>query len=88
MAAKKVSTKCKFDEGEKVLCYEPDPAKTKVLYDSKVISFSFITYELWLWLGFQFFFTAIEKKNPSKINSQHIFLHQIFLLLSVRYKYI
>lgn len=37
MAAKKVMTKCKFDEGEKVLCYEPDPAKTKVLYDSKVI---------------------------------------------------
>jgi len=37
MAAKKVLTKCKFEEGEKVLCYEPDPAKTKVLYDSKVI---------------------------------------------------
>lgn len=27
----------KFTEGEKVLCYEPDPAKTKVLYDSKVL---------------------------------------------------
>ncbi|XP_015365006.1 PREDICTED: male-specific lethal 3 homolog [Diuraphis noxia] len=37
MAAKKVLTKCKFEEGEKVLCYEPDPAKTKVLYDSKVL---------------------------------------------------
>ncbi|XP_025415607.1 male-specific lethal 3 homolog [Sipha flava] len=37
MAMKKVLTKCKFDEGEKVLCYEPDPAKTKVLYDSKVL---------------------------------------------------
>lgn len=37
MASKKVTNnKCKFDEGEKVLCYEPDPAKTKVLYDSKV----------------------------------------------------
>jgi len=39
MAAKKVLTKCKFEEGEKVLCYEPDPAKTKVLYDSKVIKY-------------------------------------------------
>lgn len=28
--------KLKFSEGEKVLCYEPDPAKTKVLYNSKV----------------------------------------------------
>jgi len=30
--------KFKFSEGEKVLCYEPDPAKTKVLYNSKVLS--------------------------------------------------
>ncbi|XP_075226265.1 male-specific lethal 3 isoform X2 [Lycorma delicatula] len=29
--------KSKFTEGELVLCYEPDPAKTKVLYDSKVL---------------------------------------------------
>lgn len=28
--------KCKFGIGEKVLCYEPDPTKAKVLYDSKV----------------------------------------------------
>ena len=28
--------KSKFSEGEVVLCYEPDPAKTKVLYSSKV----------------------------------------------------
>lgn len=27
----------KFSDGEKVLCYEPDPTKAKVLYDSKVI---------------------------------------------------
>jgi len=39
MAAKKVLIKSKFEEGEKVLCYEPDPAKTKVLYDSKVIEY-------------------------------------------------
>lgn len=31
----------KFTEGEKVLCYEPDPTKAKVLYDSKVLG----TYE-------------------------------------------
>ena len=29
--------KIKFSEGERVLCYEPDPSKTKVLYDSKVL---------------------------------------------------
>ncbi|XP_063976886.1 male-specific lethal 3 homolog isoform X2 [Diachasmimorpha longicaudata] len=27
----------KFSDGEKVLCYEPDPTKAKVLYDSKVL---------------------------------------------------
>ena len=38
---KMVSTrglKCRFFIGEKVLCYEPDPTKAKVLYDSKVLS--------------------------------------------------
>lgn len=30
------NTKYKFCDGEKVLCYEPDPTKAKVLYDSKV----------------------------------------------------
>lgn len=30
----------KFSEGERVLCYEPDPTKAKVLYDSKVIIYS------------------------------------------------
>ena len=29
--------KVKFTEGERVLCYEPDPTKAKVLYDSKVL---------------------------------------------------
>ncbi|CAN8005996.1 unnamed protein product [Ixodes hexagonus] len=29
--------KFKFTEGEKVLCYEPDSSKAKVLYDSKVL---------------------------------------------------
>nr|XP_022910447.1 male-specific lethal 3 homolog [Onthophagus taurus] len=29
--------KLKFLEGERVLCYEPDPTKAKVLYDSKVL---------------------------------------------------
>lgn len=28
--------KLKFSENERVLCYEPDPTKAKVLYDSKV----------------------------------------------------
>ncbi|PSN39620.1 hypothetical protein C0J52_13803 [Blattella germanica] len=30
--------KFKFSEGEKVLCYEPDPTKAKVLYDSKLMN--------------------------------------------------
>ncbi|XP_011335567.1 male-specific lethal 3 homolog isoform X5 [Ooceraea biroi] len=29
--------KFKFCDGERVLCYEPDPTKAKVLYDSKVV---------------------------------------------------
>lgn len=28
--------KFKFQKGEKVLCFEPDPTKAKVLYDAKV----------------------------------------------------
>ncbi|KPI94219.1 Male-specific lethal 3-like [Papilio xuthus] len=31
------SLRYKFSEGERVLCYEPDPTKAKVLYDSKVL---------------------------------------------------
>ncbi|EAA01015.5 AGAP001917-PA [Anopheles gambiae str. PEST] len=34
------NTKYKFCDGEKVLCYEPDPTKAKVLYDSKVLEVS------------------------------------------------
>ncbi|XDV14333.1 hypothetical protein PO909_014604 [Leuciscus waleckii] len=29
--------KFKFHKGEKVLCFEPDPSKAKVLYDAKVV---------------------------------------------------
>ncbi|XP_073406798.1 MSL complex subunit 3-like isoform X2 [Dendrobates tinctorius] len=29
--------KFKFQKGEKVLCFEPDPTKAKVLYDAKVV---------------------------------------------------
>lgn len=28
--------KFKFHRGERVLCFEPDPTKAKVLYDAKV----------------------------------------------------
>lgn len=31
--------KFKFSTGEKVLCYEPDPTKAKVLYESKVCKY-------------------------------------------------
>lgn len=36
-AAPARAAKYKFSEGEKVLCYEPDSSKAKVLYDSKVL---------------------------------------------------
>ena len=29
--------KPKYDIGERVLCYEPDPKKMKMLYDAKVL---------------------------------------------------
>ena len=29
--------KARFSENERVLCYEPDPTKAKVLYESKVL---------------------------------------------------
>lgn len=35
--------KYKFTDGERVLCYEPDPTKAKVLYDSKVLKSLFST---------------------------------------------
>lgn len=38
--------KYKFGEGEKVLCYEPDPTKAKVLYDSKVNTQN-VKYKFW-----------------------------------------
>ena len=37
---KKIPEKSKFVINELVLCYEPDPAKARVLYDAKVGSFS------------------------------------------------
>lgn len=40
------STKYKFSDGEKVLCYEPDPTKAKVLYDSKVMLLYFASTDL------------------------------------------
>lgn len=36
--------KFKFCDGEKVLCYEPDPTKAKVLYDSKVVYIDIYLY--------------------------------------------
>ena len=27
----------KYEVGEKVLCYEPDPTKAKVIYDAKIL---------------------------------------------------
>ena len=30
-------TRGKFEQGEKVLCYEPDPEKVKVVYEAKIL---------------------------------------------------
>ena len=30
-------SKGKFEQNEKVLCYEPDPQKVKVIYEAKII---------------------------------------------------
>jgi hypothetical protein len=30
-------TKCPYEPHERILCYEPDPTKYRVLYDAKVV---------------------------------------------------
>ncbi|XP_058631368.1 male-specific lethal 3 homolog isoform X11 [Onychostoma macrolepis] len=37
--------KFKFHKGEKVLCFEPDPSKAKVLYDAKVVDIATVKDE-------------------------------------------
>ncbi|KAI1301267.1 Male-specific lethal 3 -like protein [Halotydeus destructor] len=37
MSNRQAAFKFAFNEGDRVLCYEPDPNKAKVLYDSKVL---------------------------------------------------
>ena len=32
-----VRGKARFEEGEKILCYEPDPKKVKILYEAKIL---------------------------------------------------
>lgn len=59
----------KFSEGERVLCYEPDPTKAKVLYDSKVLEVVYnkdnkgrkqveylIHFQVWKCLGTSFWY--------------------------------
>lgn len=48
MVSTRGAPKYKFLDGEKVLCYEPDPTKAKVLYDSKVNNLLF-TLKLRQW---------------------------------------
>ena len=37
-------TRGKFEQGEKVLCYEPDPEKVKVVYEAKILE---IIKQIW-----------------------------------------
>lgn len=39
----------KFAVGEKVLCYEPDPNKARVLYESKV-NFKIYSFDVCQWI--------------------------------------
>lgn len=70
MASKKMSNKCKFEEGEKVLCYEPNPLKTKVLYDSKVndniLPLFHVSFATFQWTVFVFIFCLGFKSGAWK----------------------
>lgn len=46
-----------FHKGERVLCFEPDPTKAKVLYDAKVM---FCASNLALWY---FDFVSLQTNN-------------------------
>ena len=35
----------KYKEGERVLCFEPDPTKVRVIYDAKILQISVISDE-------------------------------------------
>lgn len=39
--------KYQFHKGERVLCFEPDPTKAKVLYDAKVMFFEQVIQLFW-----------------------------------------
>ena len=48
--------KYQFHKGERVLCFEPDPTKAKVLYDAKVMFFAQMIQCFWV-----FFFPTLCK---------------------------
>ena len=35
----------RYKEGERVLCFEPDPTKVRVVYDAKILKISVVTDE-------------------------------------------
>lgn len=46
--------KYQFHKGERVLCFEPDPTKAKVLYDAKVMFFEEVIQLFWGVFSFDF----------------------------------
>ena len=36
-ASRPLRSKGKFEAGERILCYEPDPEKVKVVYEAKIL---------------------------------------------------
>lgn len=65
--------KYQFHKGERVLCFEPDPTKAKVLYDAKVM---FCARHLALWY---FDFVSLQTNNvywKSKIVSARFGIYE------------
>lgn len=67
--------KLKFFEGERVLCYEPDPTKAKVLYDSKVREHCFCFLVLSLCL--QVLDVVVNKDQRGRKNVEYLIHFQV-----------
>ena len=37
-------SKAKFTSGEKILCFEPDPNKVKILYEAKILEVNLVLF--------------------------------------------
>ncbi len=58
----------KFEAGELVLCFEPDPTKARVLYDAKVCKNGY-PWPLGLFLFLLYVFTSSLQDHPVVIGT-------------------